>query len=69
MVEFDASASRDFDGEVISYEWDFDADGRIDATGVSAQYSFVSSGAHAITLTVTDYGGNTDAFTYTINVE
>lgn len=69
IVEFDASASLDFDGEIISYEWDFDADGRTDATGVSAQYTFASSGAYAITLTVTDDGGNSDALTYTINVE
>ena len=68
-VEFDASASLDFDGEIISYEWDFDADGRTDATGVSAQYTFASSGAYAITLTVTDDGGNSDGLTYTINVE
>ena len=69
IVEFDASASLDFDGEIISYEWDFDADGRTDATGVSARYTFASSGAHAITLTVTDDDGNSDALTYTINVE
>jgi len=69
MVEFDAAASFDFDGEIASYEWDFDADGRTDATGVSVQYAFASSGAHAITLTVTDDGGNSDALTYTINIE
>ena len=69
VVEFDASASFDFDGEIISYEWDFDADGQTDATGLSARYTFASSGAHAITLTVTDEGGNSDALTYTINVE
>jgi hypothetical protein len=69
MVEFDASASFDFDGEIISYEWDFDADGRTDATGVSAQHTLASAGAYAITLTVTDDGGNSDALTYTLDVE
>jgi len=69
MIEFDASASFDFDGEIVSYEWDFDADGQTDATAVTAQHTFVSSGAYAMTLTVTDDGGNSDALTYTINVE
>lgn len=33
---FDASASRDRDGTISSYEWDFDGDGLTDHTGASA---------------------------------
>lgn len=69
LVEFDASDSFDFDGEIVSYEWDFDGDGQTDATGLTAQYTFASSGPHDVTLTVTDDGGNSDALTYTIDVE
>lgn len=69
LVLFDGSDSFDFDGEVISYEWDFDGDGKTDATGVTAHTSFATAGSHAVTLTIADDTGNTDAITYTIDVK
>jgi hypothetical protein len=69
LVLFDGSDSFDFDGEVISYEWDFDGDGKTDATGVTAHTSFATAGSHDVTLTITDDTGNTDAITYTIDVK
>lgn len=69
LVLFDGSDSFDFDGEVISYEWDFDDDGKTDATGVTAHTNFATAGPHAVTLTIADDTGNTDAITYTIDVK
>lgn len=68
-VTFDASDSFDFDGEIVSYEWDFDADGLTDATGITVQYAFASPGAYEVTLTVTDNGGNSDSITYKVDVK
>jgi hypothetical protein len=69
LVLFDGSDSFDFDGEIISYEWDFDNDGKTDATGVTAHTSFATAGSHDVTLTINDDTGNTDAITYTIDVK
>ena len=65
-VLFNAAASNDLDGTIVSYEWDFDADLRSDASGPIAEYSFPETGLHAVSLTVTDDAGNRD--THTLNV-
>jgi len=53
-VHLDASASTDPDGPIYRYSWDTDGDGKADATGVTADVSYPTAGARAITLTVTD---------------
>ncbi len=68
-VSFDASDSFDFDGEVVRYDWDFDGDGKSDATGVAVEKTFPSSGSYDVTLTITDNEGNTDSITYTVDVK
>ena len=67
-VTFDGSYSFDFDGEIVSYAWDLDADGTIDATDAVLEWSFPSTGSYEISLTVTDDAGNEDTVTYTIDV-
>jgi PKD repeat protein len=67
-VTFDASDSFDFDGQVVSYAWDFDADGETDAEKPIVKRSFPKSGSYQVTLTITDNDGNTDSITYTIEV-
>ncbi|MCJ7600176.1 MAG: PKD domain-containing protein, partial [Desulfobulbaceae bacterium] len=57
QVTFDASASSDFDGSLIDYEWDF-ADGDA-GTGVVASHIFYLPGTYMTTLTVTDNSGGT----------
>jgi len=57
-VHFDASASRDPDGSIVSYEWDF-GDGAT-ATGVKVTHTYTSTGVYTVTLTVTDDQGATD---------
>jgi len=68
-ITFDGSDSFDFDGEVVAYEWDFDGDGKADATGVTAETTFPTPGSYEVTLTITDNDGNTDAISYTIDVK
>jgi PKD repeat protein len=52
---FDASTSRDPDGDQLTYRWSFD-DGAT-ATGVSATHYFVDDGTHTVTVTVEDPSG------------
>ena len=56
VVEFDASASYDIDGEIDDYEWDFDGDGLIDLStdSANADYVYDEPGTYVVTLTVTD---------------
>ncbi|MGC9530590.1 MAG: PKD domain-containing protein, partial [Candidatus Bipolaricaulaceae bacterium] len=53
-VAFDASASSDPDGKIISYAWDFDGDGEPEGRGQQVEWTFPASGVHWVTLTVTD---------------
>ncbi len=68
-VTFDASDSFDFDGTIVSYAWDFNGDGKPDASGENATYTFSAPGKYDVTLTVTDNDGNTDSLTDTIVVK
>ena len=56
-LHLDASGSTDPDGPIYSYSWDTDGDGKIDAKGVTADVSYPTAGARAITLTVLDAVG------------
>jgi len=67
-VTFDASGSRDPDGQIIRYQWDFNSDGHGDATGVRVTYAFPTAGFHRVTLTVTDDGGLSSSIARTIEV-
>ena len=61
-IIFDASASNDSDGQIVSYEWEF-GDGSV-GTGEIAEHSYSSEGQYAVILKVTDNDGktaNTDA--------
>ncbi|MEK9160158.1 MAG: PKD domain-containing protein [Patescibacteria group bacterium] len=67
LVEFDATSSFDPDGEIVAYEWDFDADGRFDdAEGEIVEYEFLQEGTYEITLRVTDNNGEFATVTETI---
>jgi len=62
-IAFDASASSDVDGSVVSYAWDF-GDGAT-ATGKTASHAFTVAGKFAVTLSVVDDLGATGS-TYAI---
>ena len=69
LMMFDASNSFDFDGKIVAYAWDFNGDGKPDATGVKVTHTFTAAGTYKVTLTVTDNDGNTDSLTDTITVK
>ncbi len=54
-AQFNASQSFDPDGEITSYEWDFN--GIATASGVEATYTFREAGNYIVTLTITDNNG------------
>ncbi len=60
-VSFDGSGSFDTDGTIMSYEWDFDSDGVVDASGVTSSHTYTQAADHTATLTVTDNAGETDS--------
>ncbi|MGD2070079.1 MAG: PKD domain-containing protein, partial [Gemmatimonadota bacterium] len=59
-VAFDGSGSSDRDGTVVAWEWDFDRDGVVDATGVTASHAFDDDGTYRVELRVTDDSGEQD---------
>jgi outer membrane protein assembly factor BamB/PKD repeat protein len=65
-VIFDAGASKDPDGDLVKYFWEFD-DGT-NATGVVTSHSFKNSGYYNVYLTVTDEYGATSRDNRTITV-
>ena len=69
VVNFDGSSSSDADGRIEFYEWDFDNDGVVDATGMSVNHVFNSGGGKPVTLKVTDNDGVTDFITKTVPVQ
>jgi len=67
-VRFDASTSTDRDGTITSFAWDFDGDGKTDASGATVAYSFTSAEGRTVTLIVTDSDGATAQRQETITV-
>jgi probable HAF family extracellular repeat protein len=65
-VAFDASASSDPDGTIVSYAWAF-GDGQA-GSGKTISHAYASAGAFTATLTVTDNGGLTATAAKTITV-
>jgi PKD repeat protein len=56
-VLIDGSASTDPNGQIVSYEWDFDGDLRFERTGRMQEMAFATAGEKVIRLRVTDDEG------------
>ena len=69
IITFNASNSSDSDGFISLYEWDFNGDGTVDATGISAQAQYSFPGSVQVILTVTDNSGITASTSQTINIQ
>lgn len=69
-ITFDASASRDPNGQIVKYEWDFNGDGVFDQTTAAAtvSYTYATAGTKTVTVRATDNGGATGRATQTVNV-
>ncbi len=68
-ILFDASESMDPDGEIVSYEWDFDNDGQYDdAIGLKPTSTFNQIGKYTVSLRVTDNNGEFATKDMEINV-
>lgn len=68
-VKFDASESFDPDGNIDSFEWDFDDDGEFDdGLGVKAEYEFEKIGKYTVSLRVTTKVGEFEVAEQIINV-
>ncbi len=68
QVGFDAGASRDDDGQIVQYEWDFEDDGTFDASGVTATTTYPTAGIFTARLRVTDNDGLINEITVAIDV-
>ncbi len=64
---FDGSGSTD-DLSVVAYQWDFDDNGTVDASGVQAQYTFPLAGSYPVRLVVFDGDSNSDSETKVVTV-
>ncbi len=53
-AHFDASGSSAGNQTITSYEWDFESDGTIDATGVTTDHTFTATGTYKVTLRITN---------------
>jgi len=69
-VFFDASGSFDPDpgDSITQFQWDFDSNGTIDASGQFVSNSFFVAGFHQVTLRVTDTRGASGTQTQTVPV-
>jgi PKD repeat protein len=69
-INFDASASSDSDGSIVSYEWDWTDDGTFDESHDSpdAVHLYDSSGTYTVALRVTDNEGATAIYRATIQI-
>jgi RHS repeat-associated protein len=65
-VSFDASASSDPDGRIVSFRWDF-GDGET-GEGRTTGHVFLDAGEHTVTLTVRDDDGAEDTATGRVTV-
>lgn len=66
IVSFDASASSDPDGNIVSYDWSFGDNAT--ETGETTTHSYSAIGDYTVTLTVEDDDGATDSTSKTITV-
>ncbi|MCF7553846.1 LamG domain-containing protein [Pseudonocardia sp. WMMC193] len=66
-ANFDATASADPDGTIVSYAWDY-GDNSPAGTGATSSHTYAAAGAYTVTLTVTDDKGATGTVSTSVTV-
>jgi peptide/nickel transport system substrate-binding protein len=66
-ITFNGSSSKDPDGTITKYEWDF-GDNTGLGTGVEVKHVYATAGAYKVKLTVTDNGGATASATLDLTI-
>ncbi len=66
VANFDGANSRDADGTITTYQWDFGDSNS--ASGQSVSHNYQSVGDYIVTLTITDNCGSTSQITFNISV-
>ena len=56
-VTFSSDGTTDYDGDRLSYAWDFDNDGKVDSRVANPTFTFRENGLFNATLKVSDPGG------------
>ena len=56
-VEFSSAGTSDPDGDRLTYQWDFDADGTFDSTEANPTFTYEEEGVFSATLKVSDRSG------------
>jgi PKD repeat protein len=59
QVRMDASGSRDPDGRITRYEWDYTGDGAYQPGSSRASHTYAQAGTYVVRVRVTDDAGNT----------
>jgi len=67
-VTFNASASYDSDGYIVSYAWDFGDGTLLNTTEKVATHTYLIVGSYTVVLNVTDNTGLTNTATQSINI-
>jgi len=68
QISFDGSGSYDTDGNIVSYEWDFENDGTVDATSQTTDHTYGVIDTYTCKLTVTDNDAMAGSNTVEVNV-
>jgi cytochrome c len=67
-VNFSAAESVDYDGDTLTYEWQFDKSDGVQSTSEKVEYTFEKEGTYKISLTVKDSEGKVSKATREINI-
>lgn len=68
QVSFDGSPSKEENGTIVDYKWDFNGDGKDDAAGKTASYVYNDAGTYNATLTVYDAANKTGSTILVVKV-
>ena len=66
VVDFDGSTSRDSDGRIVSYEWDFGDGSR--GNQANPTHTYPTGGTYSVRLVVKDDDGDSDTFLRDVTV-